>query len=217
MKELTGGHDVERIFVRDALLEAASDALYKAVQRCAKQMPMEEIAGFIEGDTRGVSRVRAGSRSFIEAAIGVRFPGGEVDAIAAKIQIYEPGYIPCAFAVQLADGAIDVSILALTMHPRDEETPPTEEEAKREAVLDDYERERDAVLLVEDLTKLRQHLAKYGRPDALQAPDDVMRIAWHKGRSAAMSLPRAERRRSIKWLEKRGYKALAKDPGEEPS
>jgi hypothetical protein len=88
--------------------------------------------------------------------------------------------------------------------------------AKSDEEIAAYLRERDAVLLDPDLDRLRRHFVKYGRPDALQASDEVMRVAWHKGRSGVTTIPRAERRKSILWLEERGFSHFSDDDGKEP-
>jgi hypothetical protein len=75
---------------------------------------------------------------------------------------------------------------------------------EQQAQIAAYVRERDEVLRDPDLDRLRNHLAKWGKPDALKASDEVMRAAWHKARSGVTSLTREERRKSVKWLEERG-------------
>jgi hypothetical protein len=77
--------------------------------------------------------------------------------------------------------------------------------------MDAWLRERDEVLRDPDLPKLRAHLAKYGRPDALRASEETMLVTWHKARAAATSLSRAERRTSIQWLEARCLSHLGQD------
>ena len=71
--------------------------------------------------------------------------------------------------------------------------------------LETYLRERDAVLLDPDLDRLRAHFVKWGKPEAMKASDEVMRMAWHKARAATTSLPMTERRQSARWLEARGF------------
>ncbi len=216
--------DVERILVREALLELASPRLSEAVDRCAKQMPMEDIAGFVEGDGKRASRVAAGPREAIAEVVRNRFPRGQVDHIAAMVNIREPGLMPCAFAVRLSGGSIDVSVIALRMERTVGErdvpaagTPQPTASPEDDERIAAYTRERDAVLLDPDLNRLRAHLAKWGRPDALRASDEVMRAAWHKGRSGARSLPREERRKSARWLEEKGMSHFAGDGVEEPN
>src|SRR5215831_12949127 len=63
--------------------------------------------------------------------------------------------------------------------------------------IEAYLVERRAVLLNPDIEVLRAHMVKWGRPDAATAREEVLRIAWHKARSAATDLPRQERRKSI--------------------
>ena len=72
--------------------------------------------------------------------------------------------------------------------------------------LEAYLAERRAVLLNEDVEALRAHLVKWGTPNAVTASTDVLRVAWHKARTAAMDLPRDERRKSVKWLRTHGYR-----------
>ena len=114
--------DVERVLVREAVLELASPRLFAAVSECAETMTLADIAGFIEGDAEGASRVGAGPREAIAEVLRKRFPRGEVDHIADMVAIREPGLLPCVFVIRLAGGAIDVSTVALHMPgegPRD--------------------------------------------------------------------------------------------------
>jgi hypothetical protein len=80
-----------------------------------------------------------------------------------------------------------------------------------QADFDTWLRERKEVLRDPDLSRLRAHLAKYGRPQALEASDETMLVTWHKARTGATDLSRAERRISIEWLEARGFSHLADD------
>jgi hypothetical protein len=83
----------------------------------------------------------------------------------------------------------------------------------RHPELEAYLAERRAVLLNEDIEALRSHLIKWGTPNAVTASADVLRVAWHKARTAAMDLPPDERRGSVKWLRNHGYQDWA-DPDE---
>jgi hypothetical protein len=88
---------------------------------------------------------------------------------------------------------------------------------KADARIAAYMRERDEVLLDPNLDRLRAHLAKWGKPQALEVSDEVLLAAWHKARSGATSLPREEIRKSIRWLQERGMSHFADGDGEDPS
>ena len=117
MKDLEGNYDVERILVRDALLELAEPLLYDAVTKCTKHHPREELAAFVEGDPDRVSRVEAGSRDRIAALVRKRFPSGAVDHVTEWLKVRETGLLPCVFVVRLGGGTIDVSVVALHTGP----------------------------------------------------------------------------------------------------
>jgi hypothetical protein len=103
-----------RIVVREALLARANDTLGDCVFTCLErqQIPLEDMAAFIEGDASTTDDVAAGSREEIAALVRRRFPDGSVDDIAALLAKREPGVLPCAFVVKLPDGSIDVSVVA---------------------------------------------------------------------------------------------------------
>jgi hypothetical protein len=207
-------HDAERILVREDLLELAGERLFEQVSQCRKRLPLADIAGFIEGDGKRASRIVAGPRNAIADIVRKRFPKSrQVEQLAALVHLRDHGNLTCAFVVRLGDGSIDVSVMSLAMNREDEEgdvpeppppPPPPPLSPEQQAQIAAYVRERDEVLRDPDLDRLRNHLAKWGKPDALKASDEVMRAAWHKARSGVTSLTREERRKSVKWLEERG-------------
>jgi hypothetical protein len=214
--------DVERIFVRDELLELAGERLFEQVSRCRKRLPLSEIAGFIEGDGKRASRVVAGPRQAIADILRKRFSNAQTQRLAALVMVNDPGRLTCAFVVRLGGGAIDVSVVALDANHEDEERdvpeppPPPPLSPEQEARIAAHTRERDEILLDPDLSRLRRHLAK-SKPAALHASDEVMLAAWHKARTAATSLPLEERQKSVEWLEDRGMEHFADGELEEPS
>jgi hypothetical protein len=108
-------YDEERLRVREAVLDAAQRPLFHVLKECAKSVPQREIAVFIRGSAAGVEEILAGRRGAI--AEKMRTIAGrrnrEVRRLAKLVGKYEPGFTPCAFHVTLADGTVDVSVVAL--------------------------------------------------------------------------------------------------------
>jgi hypothetical protein len=74
-----------------------------------------------------------------------------------------------------------------------------------------YAAERDAVLSVEDIEAMRAHLIKYGNERARTADEETLRVGWHNARTGALTLPVAERQKSVDWLAERGFTHFATD------
>ena len=74
-----------------------------------------------------------------------------------------------------------------------------------------YIEERRAVLLNEDIEVMRAHLIKWGKESARTADAEVLRIAWHKGRTGVTDIPVEERQKSVDWLAARGFEHWADD------
>lgn len=74
-----------------------------------------------------------------------------------------------------------------------------------------YLEERRAVLLNDDIEVMRAHLVKYGKETALTAPEETLRVAWHKARTGALDVPVHERQKSVDWLTARGFEHWAND------
>jgi hypothetical protein len=107
----------ERVRLRDRLLELANDRLFDAVTACAKEMPMSDIAAFIEGNDAKAERVGAGPRKEIAALLRERFPRKEIAELSKLVGKVEPGFLTCVFVVKLSKDDVDVSIMALRMTP----------------------------------------------------------------------------------------------------
>jgi hypothetical protein len=76
--------------------------------------------------------------------------------------------------------------------------------------LQEFLKERDAALLSLDPDQILAFAKKYGT--SFPAPDHpAFWPAVHKARSACVNLPKAERRKSVKWLTQRGYSHFADD------
>lgn len=82
---------------------------------------------------------------------------------------------------------------------------------KRDPQLEAFLAERRAVLLDEDIERLRAHLVKWGKPAAAHASVEVLTVAWHKARTGVTDIPPEERKKSERWLKKHGSTSLG-DP-----
>jgi hypothetical protein len=69
-----------------------------------------------------------------------------------------------------------------------------------------FVRERNAMLLACDIERAKAFYRKHN-PGFRVPSDDVVEIGLHKARTAALSLPQAERDHSRRWLIQRGYQA----------
>lgn len=69
-----------------------------------------------------------------------------------------------------------------------------------------FVRERNAMLLACDIERAKAFYRKHNRGFRVPS-DEVVEIGLHKARTAAMSLPQAERDYSRRWLARRGYQA----------
>jgi hypothetical protein len=74
-----------------------------------------------------------------------------------------------------------------------------------------FVKERDTVLMTGDIDKV---MAFHRKHNPLGSPlaREIVEIGMHKARTAALSLPLAERVKSRKWLSSRGY-GHGKDEG----
>lgn len=68
--------------------------------------------------------------------------------------------------------------------------------------------ERDAMLIDGDLDAVEAFFRKHNPNMATSSSRKVTEIMLHKARTAALSLPKAMRRASKHWLERRGYKSF---------
>lgn len=66
-----------------------------------------------------------------------------------------------------------------------------------------YVKERDEALLSGDIDKVRDLYTKHN-PGLRAPPHEVLEMAMHKARTAAINLPVAEREKSKAWLLERG-------------
>jgi hypothetical protein len=71
-------------------------------------------------------------------------------------------------------------------------------------------RDRDAALLSMDEQKIRAMVRRWNGGEMPAEPETFWRSV-HKARSAAQTLPEAERRKSIAWLNARGSEHFAND------
>ncbi len=77
-----------------------------------------------------------------------------------------------------------------------------------EAKIKDFVKERDEILLANDVEKMMEFHKKHNPHTPLLSSREVAEISLHKARTGAKSLPIEERRKSKYWLTARGYNSL---------
>ncbi len=108
----------ERIRVRDVLIDLVSDRLFVVVTECAKQIPLDKMAAYIEGDEHEARKIVAGSRRYVADKLRAYRSKREIAALADLLLAQPPDeLLPCAFVVHLTEGMVDVSVVGLRMVP----------------------------------------------------------------------------------------------------
>ena len=71
-----------------------------------------------------------------------------------------------------------------------------------------FVKERDEMLLANDIDKMLEFHKKHNPHTPPPSSREIAEIGLHKARTAAMSLPIEERKKSKDWLTVRGYNSL---------
>ncbi len=77
-----------------------------------------------------------------------------------------------------------------------------------EARIKEFAKERDEMLLANDVDKMMEFHKKYNPHTPPPSSREVVEISLHKARTGTKSLPIEERRKSKYWLTARGYNSL---------
>jgi hypothetical protein len=107
--------DIERVRVRNVLIERANDSLGRLLEDRTKIAPVKELAAFIAGSEHGFVEVIVARRDFIAKKLRERDPSPECAALAQMV-IDAPkdgAFLPCAFVVVLDPKTVDLSVVML--------------------------------------------------------------------------------------------------------